>query len=440
MSSNPPSFSPDHEAAGKRVPFGATADDFRWAAGIEDSFIPQTRPGLRALDEYELMGHYQHWRDDLRLARQTGAQMIRWGIPWYRVEPQPGVFDWSWTDQVIPYIVDELGLEPILDLMHYGTPLWLDRSFVDPRYPSAVAAYAQAVAERYGSRIRYYTPLNEPIVNTLMCGMRGVWPPYLRGDRGFLAVGLALAQGIVRTVRAIQSVDPSAIMVHVEAAGLTRSARAELEPLAVEQQRRGFLFYDLITGRVDSAHPLFGWLLNNGVSYTALEWLAQHGIPIDIMGLNFYPQWSTQQVDLNPRGTIRYRLVERDGAGFSELIQSYYERYRVPIMITETSAKHGLAIKQRWLDTSVATVRQLRRSGVPVIGYTWFPLFTMVDWRYRTGQRPLEEYFVELGLYERGSMADGERYVATTLVTQFQEFTRNPAAAVGDLLLERVGI
>lgn len=438
MSSNPPRFSLD--AAGMDLPFGATAADFRWATGIEDSFIPQTRPGMRALDEYELMGHYQHWRADLMLARQAGAQMVRWGIPWYRVEPQPGVFDWSWTDQVLPYIVDELGLEPILDLMHYGTPLWLERSFVDPRYPAAVAAYAQAVAERYGSRIRYYTPLNEPIVNALMCGMRGVWPPYLRGDRGFLAVGLALAQGIVRTVRAIQSVDPTAIMVHVEAAGLTRSARAELEPLAIEQQRRGFLFYDLITGRVDSSHPLFGWLLNNGVSYPALEWLAQHAIPIDVMGLNFYPQWSTQQVDLNQRGTIRYRLVERDGTGFSELIQSYYDRYRAPIMITETSAKHGLAIKQRWLDTSVATIRELRRSGVPVIGYTWFPLFTMVDWRYRTGQRQLEEYFVELGLYERGSSADGERYVSTPLVAQFREFTRNPAAAVGDLLPERVGV
>ncbi|HEY0606317.1 MAG TPA: hypothetical protein VGD58_25565, partial [Herpetosiphonaceae bacterium] len=101
--------------------------------------------------------------------------------------------------------------------------------------------------------------------------------------------------------------------------------------------------------------------------------------------------------------------------------------------------KLGLAIKQRWLDTSVAAVRELRRSGVPVIGYTWFPLFTMVDWRYRTGQRPLEEYFVELGLYERGS-ADGDRYVATPLVAQFREFTRNPAAAVGDLLVERVGV
>ena len=415
------------------VPFGATAEDFRWCTGIEDTFIPQTRPGLRALDEYALMGHYEHWRDDLQLARQTGAQMIRWGIPWYRVEPQPGRFDWSWTDQVIPYMVDQLGLEPIIDLMHYGTPLWLERSFVDPRYPQAVAAYAQAVAARYGSRIRYYTPLNEPIVNALMCGMRGVWPPYLRGERGFLAVGMALAQGIVQTVRAIRAVDPAAVMVHVEAAGLTRADRAELEPLAAEQRRRGFLFYDLITGRVEPSHPLWSWLLNNGVSYLALEQLRAQAIELDVMGLNFYPQWSTQQIGLNARGRLSYRPTEQDGASFRELILDYYERYHAPIMITETSAKDGLAIKQRWLEASVATVRSLRHAGVPVIGYTWFPLFSMIDWKYRTGRRPLREYLIELGLYEADLGTDPLRYTPTALVAQFQSLTRDPAAAVGDL-------
>jgi beta-glucosidase len=417
----------------QRVPFGVTAEDFRWCTGIEDTFIPHTRPGLRALDEYALMGHYEHWRADLRLAQQTGARMIRWGIPWYRVEPQPGQFDWSWTDQVIPYMVDELGLEPIIDLMHYGTPLWLERSFVDPRYPAAVAAYAQAVAARYGSRIRYYTPLNEPIVNALMCGMRGLWPPYLRAERGFLAVGVALAQGIVQTVRSIRAVDPAAVMVHVEAAGLTRAARAELEPLAAEQRRRGFLFYDLITGRVEPSHPLFSWLLTNGVSYTALEQLQTQAIELDVMGLNFYPQWSTQQISLNAKGQISYRATEQDGACFRELILDYYERYCVPIMITETSAKDGLAIKQRWLEASVATVRALRQAAVPVIGYTWFPLFTMVDWRYRTGRRSLQHYLIELGLYEADPGTHPLRYCPTPLVAQFNALTQDPAAAVGDL-------
>ena len=60
---------------------GPSPDEFIWATGIEDTFVPQTRPGHRALDEYALMGHYEHWREDLALARDLGLQAIRWGCP-----------------------------------------------------------------------------------------------------------------------------------------------------------------------------------------------------------------------------------------------------------------------------------------------------------------------------------------------------------------------
>ena len=92
--------------------------DFIWASGIEDTFVPQTRTGHRALDEYQLMGHYDHWRDDLALARDLGVQALRWGVPWYRGERLPGEFDWQWTDQVITCLVQGLGSKPNKHLMH----------------------------------------------------------------------------------------------------------------------------------------------------------------------------------------------------------------------------------------------------------------------------------------------------------------------------------
>src|SRR5688572_31991127 len=47
----------------------------------------------------------------------------------------------------------------------------------------------------------WYTPLNEPIINALMCGMRGLWAPYLKGDKGYIRVMMQLARGIIRTVQ-----------------------------------------------------------------------------------------------------------------------------------------------------------------------------------------------------------------------------------------------
>lgn len=420
--------------------FTSRARDFLWAAGIENTFVPQTRPGHRALDEYDLMGHYDHWREDLALSRDLGLSSLRWGIPWYKVEPESGKFDWSWTDEVIPYLVEDLKLLPIIDLMHYGCPFWMQKEFANKDYPQLVARYAAAFAERYKSLISWYTPLNEPIINSLMCGMRGLWPPYLKGDKGYIRIMLQLARGILRTVRVLKEIDPNSVMVHVEATGLTRTVREDLAALAREEQFRGYLCYDLISGRLTHDHLLFSWLVRNGASPDALEEIARNPIDLDVIGLNFYPQWSTKLLHIDKRGRIAFSETEPEGDGFKELITHYYDRYRVPIMITETSAVGSDEIRQRWLRSSVTMIRDLRGEGIPVIGYTWFPLFTMVDWRYRFSQDPVESFYLELGLYRLNHQAEGDRWIPTPLVERLKGYIHDPRRSVGDLVSTQVAI
>ncbi len=415
------------------APYNQDARDFIWAAGIEDTFVPQTRPGHRSLDEYELMGHYEHWREDLDLCSDLGLQALRWGVPWYKVEPHPGQFDWDWTDRVIPYMVEELKINPIIDLIHYGCPFWLDRSFANKKYPELVARYSAAFAERYKHLVNWYTPLNEPVITALMCGMRGLWPPYLRGDKGYIRIILQAAKGIVKTVKAIKEVDPNSVMVHVEATGLTRTIREDLASLAREERHRGYVCYDLVTGGLQHDHLLFSWLVRNGATPDELLEFDREKVSLDIVGLNFYPQWSTKQIYLDKRGRIAFRETEPEGEGFAELIEDYYRRYEAPIMITETSAVGSDDIRLRWLRSSVASIKGLRTEGVPVIGYTWFPLFTMVDWRYRFSRDPVENYYLELGLYRLGREENAKRWIETPLVDEFKQFVRSPERAVGDL-------
>lgn len=413
------------------------AKDFIWAAGIEDTFVPQTRPGHRSLDEYELMGHYRHWREDLDLCSELGLGALRWGVPWYKVEPEPGKFDWSWIDEVVPYLVQELKVNPIIDLMHYGCPFWLERGFVNKNYPLFVARFAAAFAERYGHLVHWYTPVNEPIITALMCGMRGLWPPYLKGERGYIRVMMQIARGIHSTVKAIREVDADSVMVHVEATGLTRTIREDLASLAREEQHRGYLCFDLISGRLTPDHLLFSWLLRNGVAPDELHELQKNAISLDILGMNFYPQWSTKQIYLDKRGRIAFRETEPEGTGFSELIRDYHARYDAPIMITETSAVGSTDLRLAWLKSSVASIRSLRSEGVPVIGYTWFPLFTMIDWRYRFSEGPLEDFYLELGLYNLNREPTGPRWMNTPLVDEFRSYVRSSEEMVGDLIPAR---
>lgn len=408
------------------------AANFLWAGGIENTFVPQTRPGHRALDEYELMGHYEHWREDLALARELGLKALRWGIPWYKVEPEPGKFDWRWIDEVIPYMTEELKILPVIDLMHYGCPFWLKREFANKDYPRFVARYAAEFSKRYKDLISFYTPLNEPIINALMCGMRGLWAPYLKGEKGYIRLMIQLAKGIVRTVQAIKEIQPESVMVHVEATGLTRTVREDLAALANEETHRGYLCYDLISGRLTHDHLLFSWLVRNGASPDDLRELQNNKISLDVLGMNFYPQWSTKQLYLDTRGRIAFREVEPEGNGFAELIRDYHNRYQVPIMITETSAVGSDEVRSKWLESSVSMIKTLRTEGVPVIGYTWFPLFTMIDWRYRFSVEPLENFYLELGLYKLNREKTGRRWLETPAAAEMKKLIQNSRKSVGE--------
>ena len=157
--------------------------------------------------EYALTNHYLYWREDLDRAADLGIRAMRYGIPWYRVEPSPGHFDWEWLDRVIEYSATK-NISLIADLMHYGTPLWLANQFLNTSYPARVADYAAQFAHRYRSVVSHYTPLNEPLITMDFCGQRGIWPPYLRGDDGMVKILRAVARGITLTVEALRGVNP----------------------------------------------------------------------------------------------------------------------------------------------------------------------------------------------------------------------------------------
>ncbi len=393
---------------GSRSPL-LDADAFVWAVGIEDTIIGQPmRDSGRILDEYALTQHDRYWREDLDRAASLGIQAIRYGIPWHRVNPAPGRFDWGWVDEVLEYATRSKGLVVIADLVHYGTPLWLEDAFVDRDYPRAVAAYAGAFATRYAPLVRHYTPLNEPLVTASFCGQRGIWPPYLVGRDGWLRVVVGVVAGILEAIAAIRGADPAAVIAHVEAAKVLRSAQPALEAdLAIERDR-SFLPTDLLLGRVDDAHPLARWLRDVGVASRELRRFRNDPPTVDLIGVNYYPEFSVRELVRADGDIVEVRVDEWD-LGLIEVLASFHERYGLPLLVGETSTEGDDRRRVAWLEDSVASVARLRAAGVPVRGYTWWPLFDFVDWAHASGGRPVEEIMV------RTRAADGSPVLAPLL-------------------------
>jgi beta-glucosidase/6-phospho-beta-glucosidase/beta-galactosidase len=368
-------------------------DALIFAVGIEDTAIevPLRGSGQR-LDEYELTGHLTQWREDLARAGHTGATAIRYGLPWHRVNPAPGVFDWAWADEVIGYLANEAGLRVILDLVHYGTPAWLAGSFADPGYAAAAADYAAAVARRYRGVVGAYTPLNEPLVTASFCGLRGVWPPYLSGDHGWATVAVAVAAGVQASVRAIRDADPGAEIVHVEAVQAYQSSDPSLVGELRMEEQRSELPTQLILGQVGPDDPMWAWLIKHGVSGDALRRLAAGSVSPDVIGLNYYPELSCREL-VRLDGAVVHVASDGGTGRLEQVLRHWHARYGSPLMITETAVEGSDAKKRAWLDELVASLRRLRRDGIDIRGLTWWPMVDFVDWGWASGGAVVEEFY-----------------------------------------------
>jgi beta-glucosidase/6-phospho-beta-glucosidase/beta-galactosidase len=414
-----------------QTPRSRPLPDFLWATGIEDTFITDPWPATgRTLEEYELTQHYLFWREDFQRIAELGVNSVRYGIPWYRVNPHPGAFDWSWTDEIVPALI-ATGAEPIIDLVHYGTPAWLEGSFLHPDYPARVAEYASAFAARYRGALRWYTPLNEPRINAWYCGRTGLWPPYRRGWRGFVAVLAAISRGIVLTERALRGVGDEIRIFHVDATDLYETDDPTLETEAARRQELVFLAIDWILGRFGPDHPLWDWVRRHGITDAQLAWFQENRVRLDVIGINEYPLFSLKRLVRGPRG-LRQVMPYAPPETLAELGRMYWRRYGLPIMITETADKGPVRRRARWLDDSIGVVRRLRAEGVECVGYTWWPMFALVTWPYRTGARPAADYLVQMGLWDLRAEADGTlTRVRTELIDRYRSYTTAGAERVG---------
>jgi beta-glucosidase len=404
-------------------------DEFLWLTGIEDTFITAPWPKTgRTLDEYELTGHYDKWREDLDLMASLGVKAARYGIPWHRIQPTRQQWDFSFADQALNHLL-ELGIEPIVDLVHYGLPLWIENAFLNPDFPRYMAEYSARIAERFKGKIHAYTPLNEPRVTCWYAGKLGWWPPFKRGWRGFVSVMLGVARGIVESTQALKEVDPDILAVHVDATDLYESPEPALQAEVQHRQDIVFLALDLISGRVNEDHPLARWLVRNGATKQQLDWFVENKIELSLIGINLYPMFS-RKVMTNSGHGLRTRMPYSEENIVYRLGKMYFERYHAPIFISETASVGRLSRRKRWLDNSVADVRRLREEGVPLVGYTWWPMFALVTWAWRQGTHPVEYYLKQMGFWDLDS---GLNRVPTPLIVEFQRLVSMGTQAVGRL-------
>jgi dTDP-4-dehydrorhamnose reductase len=374
--------------------------------GLECSVV---RVGNEFRNQFEETGHLQSPTDLDRVA-SLGITTLRYPVLWETIAAEkPGVCDWRFADERLSRI-RSLGMRPIAGLLHHGSgPRYT--SMTDPLFPQLLAQHAGAVASRY-PWIDMYTPVNEPLTTARFSGLYGHWYPHGRDMRCFLRCLVNECLGTLLAMREIRKINPAALLVQTEDLGKIFSTPALREQAHYENERR-WLSLDLLCGRVNSTHPWHATLLQHGIGEDELATLTGGEATPDIIGINYYAtseRFLDEDLARYPEcfhggnGRQNYADVEAlridlpaGETGARARLMEAWERYRLPLAITEVH--HGSTREEqlRWLAEVWDDALALRREGVDLRAVTAWSLLGALDWNSLLTER---RGFYEVGAFD----------------------------------------
>src|SRR4051794_11408237 len=238
----------------------------------------------RRFDQLSRNGHYARG-DDLERIATLGIEKLRYPLLWERAATGSHTeFDWSFADERLAQL-DALNITPIAGLVHHGSgPDWA--SVESDAFAPGLAEYAGALARRFPA-LEWYVPVNELLTTARFCGLYGHWYPHARDERTFARILINECRATVLAMRAIRAVNSRARLVQTDDLGTIYSV-PRLAYQADFENRRRWLAWDLLCGRVDHAHSMYWHLLQWGVTRRELGWFEENPCPPDVIGIDHY--------------------------------------------------------------------------------------------------------------------------------------------------------
>ena len=375
-------------------------NDLEVWAGIECTY---NRVGDSYFDQLERSQLYDRPEALERLAA-LGITAMRFPVLWERVYAL-GEQAWEWTDRGLECLRRH-GIAPIVGLLHHGSgPPHV--SLVHDEFPERLAEFARTVAQRY-PWVESYTPINEPLTTARFATLYGLWYPHATSPRAFARAMMLQCRAIGQAMRVIREVTPNARLVQTEDLGKTYASSVLQYQADFENERR-WLTFDLLCGRVVGEHALARYFRWAGIDEHELEELAERPCVPDIIGVNHYltsERFLDHRLRRYPRelwggnGRHRYadveavRVLGEGVAGPYAILREAWERYGLPMAVTEAQLACTREQQLRWLDEVWRAASRLRRGGADVRAVTawsalgahnWSSLLTRDDGHYESG-------------------------------------------------------
>lgn len=346
--------------------------------------------------------------EDLDAIAALGIRTLRYPVLWETISPDhPDQAAWEWHDRRLTRL-RELGITPIAGLVHHGSgPRYTN--LLDPAFPELLARHAERVARRY-PWIAMYTPVNEPLTTARFSGLYGHWYPHGRDMLTMLRALYYECRGVALSMEAIRRVTSNAQLVQTEDLGKT-FALPDLQYQADYENERRWLCFDLLCGRIGPSHSWYREFLRAGFDERQMALFVDKPCVPDIVGVNHYV---TSERFLDRRKRDYLPAFHVDGVPYVDVhatrvfhaagltgpearLREVWERYRLPIAVTEAHLGGPRDDQLRWLQQMWQAARKLRHEGADIRAVTVWSIFGCMDWNSLLMQ---DRGFYESGVFD----------------------------------------
>lgn len=350
--------------------------------------------------------HYKRFKDDVKIMKEIGLSAYRFSISWTRVLPKgTGIVNQKGL-QFYSDLVDELlenGITPYVTLFHWDYPEklmqrggWLNRECVE-----WFEEYTRVIVECLSDRVEHWITINEPQCFVKLGYEEGIHAPGMRVGKRYVfevAHNMLLAHGkAVQTIRKYAKKKPMVGFAPALNYVMPDSGCPEAMEKAKEKMF-GCHKWDGIWSTSWWTEPIYnGRYPEDGLKEYA-EWLPEYtqedmkliNQPLDFFGVNYYHAARySGKLALGYAETAVEWPIEPEG--FYYMTKFLYEKYGVPLLITENGMANmdwvledGCIHDVQRIDYVSRHLKNMHKAiceGVEILGYMYWSLMDNFEWQ-----------------------------------------------------------
>lgn len=357
---------------------------------------------------HQAVDFYHHYKEDIELLAKMGINSYRMSIAWTRIYPTgleetPNEAGLAFYDRVFDELLAH-GIEPIVTLSHYESPLalakefggWSNRQMID-----LFVKYAETVLRRYRNKVSRWITFNE--INCLQV-------PFGIMTAGGIYMGIkdeanterlryqALHHQLVASAKVVElahKVNPANQVGCMIAAMFNYPLTPKPEDVRANQKTMQVQNYFASDVMIRGAYP--GYMKRYFAEKEIKLEVAPEDVAtlqagtVDFYACSYYMTNCVAKGDAGQKtaanlvaGLVNPYLEaseygwQIDALGLRTYLNEVYDRYQLPIMIVENGlgAKDELvagkvedAYRIDYLEKHLAALEEARKDGVDLIGY-----------------------------------------------------------------------